>query len=139
MRLICRYYCYRRTRDKNQLNISKPDKIELAVFDMDDTITQRHNNVSTEMLAKIVVLINLGIKVIIITGVSVEKIRERLGIGHNERLPHNLILAGSIGSDIQANDFVASRPLSKEGITIIKNIIREAGDALGLEEDRDLL
>ena len=39
MRSTCSYYCYRNTREKNQLNVSKPDKLELAVFDMDGVLT----------------------------------------------------------------------------------------------------
>jgi len=34
---ICKFYCYKKTRDKNNLNL-KMDKLELAVFDMDGVL-----------------------------------------------------------------------------------------------------
>ena len=35
----CRYYCYRNTREPNQLNATKLDTIKLVVFDMDGVLT----------------------------------------------------------------------------------------------------
>jgi len=35
----CKYYCYRNTRETNKYKSSKPDKVELVVFDMDGVLT----------------------------------------------------------------------------------------------------
>jgi phosphoserine phosphatase len=36
---ICRFYCYRKTREKNPPRIKKMDKLELVIFDMDGVLT----------------------------------------------------------------------------------------------------
>jgi phosphoserine phosphatase len=36
---ICKYYCYRKTREKNPPSIKKMDKLELVIFDMDGVLT----------------------------------------------------------------------------------------------------
>jgi phosphoserine phosphatase len=35
----CNFYCYRKTRTKNQINKKKMDKLELVIFDMDGVLT----------------------------------------------------------------------------------------------------
>lgn len=39
MEHICRYYCYRKTREPNKCKIDKIGKIELVAFDMDGVLT----------------------------------------------------------------------------------------------------
>ena len=36
---ICRFYCYRKTREKNPPRLTKMDKLELVIFDMDGVLT----------------------------------------------------------------------------------------------------
>jgi phosphoserine phosphatase len=36
---ICRFYCYRKTREKNPPRLAKMDKLELVIFDMDGVLT----------------------------------------------------------------------------------------------------
>lgn len=36
---ICRFYCYRKTREKNPPRIAKMEKLELVIFDMDGVLT----------------------------------------------------------------------------------------------------
>jgi len=35
----CKYYCYKKTRIKNQINKKKMDKLDLVIFDMDGVLT----------------------------------------------------------------------------------------------------
>jgi len=36
---ICKFYCYRKTREKNSPRLKKMDKLELVIFDMDGVLT----------------------------------------------------------------------------------------------------